>query len=132
MLFIGNFMVLTNQEKVAESDRRHGEFSLMVEAPDNGRAVELFRDKIGRIRATSDMFEGQCAIFFTQLLEMDRFPRDEALMLHYRSWVGDPVLPFIGCNVPGAMGDNCRIHEWKNNRPEIDGIDERLFIEFRP
>lgn len=132
MIFIGNFLILSNQEKVAESERRHGEFSMIVDAPDNARAIDMFREKIGRIRASSDMFEGQCAIFFTQLLEFDHFPRHEAMMLNYRSWVGDPVLPFIGCTFPNAMTDNCRIHEWKNSRPEIDGIDERLFLEFHP
>jgi hypothetical protein len=65
------------------------------------------------------------------LLEFDRFPSQEAMLLNYRSWAGDPVLPYIGCAFPTGFTDGCRIHEWKGNRPEVDGIDERLFLEFR-
>lgn len=131
MIFIGNFMLLTHQEKIDEADRRHGEFSLIVEAPTNELAIGLFREKLLKLRSTSTMFEGQCTIFFTHLMEFDRFPSDEAMILNYRSWAGDPQLPYIGCAFPTGYTDGCRIHEWRHNRPEIDGMDERLFLEFR-
>ena len=43
MLFIGNFVFASGQEKVTEEERRHGEFSLIIEARDPNEAVKKFR-----------------------------------------------------------------------------------------
>ena len=52
-------------------------------------------------------------------------------MLNLKSTVGDPLLPFIGCSIPSDQTNACRIYDWKNNEPEIDGSNEKLFLEFR-
>lgn len=130
MIYFGNFLYVNNQQEVAESDRRHGEFNLVVEAPSNQAAIALFKERIIKLRETSDFFEGDCAIYFNQLLEFHNFPKDEALMLNYRSIVGDPLMPFIGCSIPNSEADNCRIFDWKNNKPEVDGEDESIFLTF--
>ena len=130
MLFIGNFVYLTNQEQVLESDRRHGEFNLIMEAPSAEQAMRIFKQRIIRFRESSDLFQGECRIFLIQFLEFDNLPANDAAMISYKSVVGDPTMPFIGCLLPTNQGDWCRIFDWKDNRPEIDGVDENVFLEF--
>jgi len=130
MIFIGNFVYQTHQEEDAEADRRHGEFSLLVEADNGKHAVDLFRDRIVETRESTEMLEGECRIFLIQLIEFDTVPKYEAMMLGYKSIAGDPSMPFIRCMVPGANQQVCRIFDWKNDRPEIDGRDEQLFLSF--
>lgn len=130
MIFIGKFFYLTNQQEIEEQDRRHGEFDLIVEAQDGEAAFLKFKQRIGELRDNRDFFQGQTRIFFIQLLEFDRFPRNQALMLNLKSTAGDPLMPFIGCSIPSDQADACRIYDWKNNEPEIDGQNEKLFLEF--
>ena len=131
MIFIGNFLVLTNQEKIDEIDRRHGEFNLIVAAPDAANALRLFRDSILDHHRNSMLFEGDCSIFMIQLLEFDQLPQERAMMMTYKSMAGDPIMPYIGCLVPSSDTDSCRIFNWKNNRPEIDGESEALFLRLK-
>jgi len=131
MIFIGKFFYLTNQQEIEEQERRHGEFDLIIEARDGETAFLKFKERIGEIRDKGDFFQGQTRVFFIQLLEFDRFPRTQALMLNLKSTAGDPLMPFIGCSIPSDQTDACRIYDWKNNEPEIDGQNEKLFLEFR-
>jgi hypothetical protein len=131
MIFIGKFFYLTNQQEIEEQDRRHGEFDLIIEARDGETAFLKFKERIAEIRDKGDFFQGQTRVFFIQLLEFDRFPRTQALMLNLKSTAGDPLMPFIGCSIPSDQTDACRIYDWKNNEPEIDGQNEKLFLEFR-
>lgn len=130
MVFIGHFFCLTNQQETLEAERRHGEFSMVVEAEDKEVAYEKFKERILEFRKNSDFFEGACRIYFLQLLEFDSFPKKQAMMLNYKSTAGDPVMPFIGCSVPSDGFDFCRIHDWNNNQPEIEGQEQTLFLEF--
>ena len=130
MYFIGNFIHATNQEETLETDRRHGEFSLIINAEDPSTALRKFRDRIVRYREMSDLFQGDCSIYLIQLFEFDMFPVDEAMMLNYKSTAGDPMMPFIRCSLPNDMTDSCRLFDWKNNIPEIDGQKEKLFLQF--
>ena len=130
MYFIGNFVYATNQEETLEVDRRHGEFSLIINAEDPYTALQRFRDRIIRYREMSDFFQGDCTIYLIQLFELDMFPVDEAMMLNYKSTAGDPMMPFIRCSLPNDATDSCRLFDWKNNVPEIDGEKEKLFLQF--
>ena len=130
MIFIGKFFYLTNQQEIEEQERRHGEFDLIVEAQDGESAFHKFKHRIGELRDKGDFFQGQTRIFFIQLLEFDRFPHHQALMLNLKSTAGDPLMPFIGCSIPSDQANACRIYDWKNNEPEIDGQNEKLFLEF--
>ena len=131
MKFIGMFAHMTNQEMEMEGDRRHGEFSLMVEAKTPQEAIHMFKNRILDFRSKSEFFEGVCKIFLVQLFEFDDFPTRRAAMLNYKSIAGDPIMPFISCTVPTDQGDWCSIHDWKNNWPNIDGQMEKLFLEFK-
>lgn len=131
MLYMGNFVYLTNQQEPEEVNRRYGEFSLIIQADNSESAIDLFRDRIINAREHSDLLGGECRVFFTQLLEFDTFPDQQPLMLNYKSTAGDPAMPFIGCTVPGADLQVCRIFDWKNNQPEVDGENEQLFLEFK-
>jgi hypothetical protein len=131
MIYIGNFLHTTNQEKSEEEDRRHGEFSLIVEAADAETALHLFREKLLAYRRVRDFFQGECSIFLAQFYELKAFPKKEALMLSYSSYAGDPSMPFIGCTLPSAMSDECRIYEWSENEPQIDGLKGKPFVEFK-
>ncbi len=130
MYFIGNFVHSTNQEEVMEVDRRHGEFSLVIDADTPVAALKKFRDKIVNYRATSDFFQGDCSIYLIQLFEFDMFPVEEAMMLNYESTAGDPLMPFIRCSLPSDMTESCRLFDWENNAPEVDGEKEKLFVAF--
>ncbi|MGD8665736.1 MAG: hypothetical protein PVI58_07075, partial [Desulfobacterales bacterium] len=78
MLYLGKFLHMTNQQAEDESERRHGEFNLIVEAEDSQAALELFKARIIESRQKSDLFEGDCAIYIVHLLELDEFPSERA------------------------------------------------------
>jgi hypothetical protein len=130
MLYIGKFLHMTNQQEAEESERRHGEFNLIVEAENGQAAVERFKERIIDSRENSDLFEGDSSIYFVHLLELEEFPSDRARLLYYKSIAGDPAMPYISCSAPNGETDGCRILSWMKNRPEIDGEDANLFIEF--
>ena len=131
MIFIGEFFQLTNQQEIEEVNRRHGEFNLIVEADTPETAIKQFKQRIIEFRRRNEFFEGDCKIYFIRLLEFQNFPRNRALMLNYKSTAGDPMMPFIGCTIPSDQTDSCRIYNWNDNEPEIDGQNEQLFIEFK-
>ena len=131
MLYIGKFLHMTNQQETEESQRRHGEFNLIVEAENDQAAIERFKERILDSRENSELFEGDSAIYFVHLLELEEFPSDRARLLYYKSIAGDPVMPYISCSTPNGETDGCRILNWMQNRPEIDGEDANLFMAFR-
>jgi len=130
MYFIGNFIHATSQEETLETERRHGEFSLIVDVENPYKALQKFKNRIVKYRETSDFFQGDCSVYLIQLFELDTFPVGEAMMLNYKSTVGDPLMPFIRCSLPNDLTDSCRLFDWKNNTPEIDGQREKLFLQF--
>ena len=122
MIYIGNLLYLSNQQSVSENERRHGEFNLIVEAETNEAALVMFRDRIVELRESSDLFEGDCTIFFNQLLEFDRISGMEATMVNFKSVAGDPKMPYIGCTLPTEVANDCKIFDWdEQQQPEIDG-----------
>ncbi len=130
MIYIAKFLHATNQQKNQEADRRHGEFNLIIDAPDQDSAIDKFKERIVQYRETTDLFEGDCFIYMVHLLELAEFPRDRARMLYYKSIAGDPVMPYISCSAPSGDADGCRILSWMENRPELDGQDANIFIHF--
>ena len=132
MIYIGEFFFLTNQEEIEENERRYGEFNMVIDADTAQSAVDSFRQRIVEFREKSEFFTGECKIFFIRLLEFENFPRSRALVLNYKSTAGDPLMPFIGCTIPSDQTDACRIYNWKDNAPEIDGQNEQLFMSFKP
>ena len=131
MIYFGEFFYLTNQEETEERDRRHGEFNLIVESNNTQAAIDMFKSRIIEFRQKSEFFTGDCRIFFIRLLEFENFPQTKAMMLNYKSTAGDPNMPFIGCTIPSDQTDACRIYNWKDNMPEVDGQNETLFLEFK-
>lgn len=131
MLYIGKFLHMTNQQETEESQRRNGEFNLIVQAENSQAAVERFKSRILESRENSDLFEGDCSIYFVHLLELEEFPTKRARMLYYKSIAGDPIMPYISCTAPTGDTDGCRILNWMKNKPEIDGVDANLFLEFK-
>ncbi|AOY58997.1 MULTISPECIES: hypothetical protein [Desulfococcus] len=130
MIYIGSFLHTTNQQEESEEDRRHGEFNLLVDAASKDAALHLFRDRIRQFRDTTDLFEGECRIFLSRLLELDGISKGKALLTNYKSVAGDPLMPYIGCSYPSEETDGCRIIDWNDNRPEIDGREGHLFLKF--
>lgn len=130
MYFIGNFQYLTDQQKENEAERRHGLFSMMVQADSANMALDKFRERLDAFRQSSSLFEGHCAIYISQVLEFSQPPQEEAVLLNFRSYVGDPVLPYIACVVPTEQSNSCTIHEWKKNHPTTEGREDKMFIEF--
>ena len=130
MIYIGKFLHATDQQNTTETDRRHGEFNLIIEAESEDSAIEKFKERITEFRATSDLFQGDCFIYMVHFLELQEFPRDRARMLYYKSIAGDPVMPYISCSAPSGEAEGCRILNWMENRPEIDGQDANVFIHF--
>jgi hypothetical protein len=81
-------------------------------------------------RQSSSLFEGHCSIYISHLLEFDQVPAQEAVMLNYRSYVGDPLLPHISCVVPTEQSNACTIHQWAGGLPMTEGREDDLFIQF--
>jgi len=130
MIYIGKFLHATDQQNTIETDRRHGEFNLIIEAENEDSAIEQFKERIKGFRAASDLFQGDCFIYMVHFLELKEFPKDKARMLYYKSIAGDPVMPYISCSAPSGEAEGCRILNWMENRPEIDGEDANVFIHF--
>ncbi len=130
MIYIGNFLYLSNQEKDQTSERRHGEFNLIVEADCIETAIDLFKQRMVQLKQSTEFFEGHCSIFINQFLEFESFSTKKATILNYKSIAGDPVMPFIGCSFPTSESDDCRIYEWKDIHLEIDSEKSDLFMEF--
>jgi hypothetical protein len=130
MIYIGKFLHATDQQNTIEKNRRHGEFNLIIEAEDEHSAIEKFKERIKGFRESSDLFQGDCFIYMVHFLELNEFPRDKARMLYYKSIAGDPVMPYISCSAPSGEAEGCRILNWMENRPEIDGRDANVFIHF--
>lgn len=130
MIYIGKFLHATDQQNTVETDRRHGEFNLIIEAEDENSAIDKFKERIQGFRGSSDLFQGDCFIYMVHFLELKEFPKDKARMLYYKSIAGDPVMPYISCSAPSGEAEGCRILNWMENRPEIDGQDANVFIHF--
>lgn len=130
MLYIGNFLHLTNQNKQQETERRHGEFHLLVESESAVAALELFKRKIVEMRNTSTFFEGQSTIYLNQILGFPAFSDQEAVMVNFKSVAGDPSMPYIGCTLPTEDADDCRIYTWEGSRLVAGGKQTSLLIEF--
>lgn len=131
MIYMGNFLYLSDQEKDRTSERRHGEFNLVVEAKDVETAIVHFKEEIAKLRQTREFFSGRCSIFINEFLGFERFSAQKATMINYKSIAGDPVMPFIGCTMPDSESDDCRIYEWKDINLEIDSQKSKLFLEFK-
>jgi hypothetical protein len=127
MIYIGKFLHATNQQETEESERRHGEFNLIK---NQDAAVDKFKERIISFKDTSDLFEGQCSIYMVHFLELGEFPRDRAKMLYYKSIAGDPVMPYISCSAPSGENEGCRILNWMESKPELDGQDADVFMQF--
>ena len=130
MIYIGEFLHLTNQEDNDEQNRRHGSFNMIVEADAVDKAIFLFREQLEEYRESKDFFEGACRIYLIQLLEFEEFPKSNPLMFNFTSIAGDPIMPFIGCSLPTEKSDACKIFEWEESGPEVDGDQRKLFLEF--
>jgi hypothetical protein len=131
MIYIGKFLHATDQQRNQEENRRHGEFNLIIEAENETVALEKFRQRIAEFRETSDLFEGDCFIYMAHFLELEEFPKDRARMLYYKSIAGDPAMPYISCSAPSGKADGCKIINWMENRPSLDGEDANLFFHFK-
>jgi hypothetical protein len=131
MYFIGDFQHLSDQQSENEHNRRHGNFSMMVEAESAESALEKFRQRLLTFKEATSFFDGHCTIFISQLLEFDQLPQHEAVLLNFRSFAGDPLMPFIACSVPSEQSNACSIHEWQNNRPVTEGREDSVFLEFK-
>lgn len=130
MYFIANFQHISDQQSADEQGRRHGSFSMLVAADTMDHALNKFRQKLINYRKTTSLFQGKCTIYITHLFEFNLSPEDEAMMLNFKSFAGDPVMPFISCVVPTEQNNACSIHEWQENHPLTEGQKDRIFIHF--
>ena len=130
MIYIGKFLYTNNQQLKDEAERRNGEFNLIIEADTKKQAIEKFNQRITDARQNSSLFEGRCHVYLLSLIELDQAPRSHAIMFNYTSIAGDPIMPFISCSAPNGDFDGCRILDWENNIPEIDGGNAAPFMEF--
>jgi hypothetical protein len=130
MYFIGNFQHVSDQKSEDPNKRRHGSFSMMVEADTMDSALDKFRERLMAFRATTAFFDGYCTIYITQLLEFENFPSQEAVIMNFNSFAGDPIMPYISCVVPDTLNNACTIREWDNHHPTTEGRKDTVFIEF--
>ena len=131
MIYIGKFLHATDQQRTQEANRRHGEFNLIIESENEKDAIDKFRERIEEFKETSDLFEGDCFIYMVHFLELEEFPSDRARMLYYKSIAGDPAMPYISCSAPSGEADGCKILNWMENKPSLDGQDTNLFFHFK-
>lgn len=131
MIYIGKFLHTTNQQEKDEARRRHGEFNLLIAAADKQGALDKFKKRLEEIRKTTDFFEGEAFIYLLHLLEMEDLPGERARLFDYQSTAGDPVMPVISCQAPSGDTDGCRILDWTQNKPGVDGQAAIPFMKFK-
>jgi hypothetical protein len=131
MYYIGNFQYVTDRQNQIEIERRHGDFSMLVEAESSEDALQLFRSRMISFRESSGLFPGDCEIYITQLLEFANLPSTEAVLFNFKSFAGDPSMPYIACVVPTEQSNACTIHRWDNDQPVTENDKDSLFIEFK-
>ena len=56
MIYIGKFLHATNQQEIEESERRHGEFNLIIEAESQDAAVNKFKERIVGFREKKKVY----------------------------------------------------------------------------
>ena len=130
MIYIGKFLHTTNQQEKKEDKRRHGEFNLVVVAANKEGAIDKFKKRISDARGTTDLFQGDTYVYLLHILEMENIPAERARMFDYQSMAGDPVMPVISCQAPAGETDGCRILDWQQNRPGVDGQAAVPFMKF--
>jgi hypothetical protein len=130
MIYIGKFLHTTSQQEKKESDRRHGEFNLIITAEDKKDALAKFKERIIEMQASTDLFEGKSTVYLEHVLEMKAVPKGRAVLFNFQSVVGDPVMPSISCQAPSGDTDGCKIVDWQKNRPGFDGSAVIPFMNF--
>jgi hypothetical protein len=130
MIYIGKFLHTTNQQEKKEDTRRHGEFNLVVVAAHKEGAIDKFKKRISDAHGTTDLFQGDTYVYLLHILEMENIPADRARLFDYQSVAGDPVMPVISCQAPAGETDGCRILDWQQNRPGVDGQAAVPFMKF--
>jgi len=130
MIYLGKFLHTTSQQAKKESDRRHGEFNLIVTAADKKDAMAKFKERITEMQASTDFFEGASNVYLEHVLEMKSVPKERAVLFNFQSVVGDPVMPMISCQAPSGDTDGCKILDWQKNRPGFDGNAVIPFMDF--
>jgi len=48
-----------------------------------------------------------------------------------QSPLGYPFMTFIGCIIQSDQVDACRIYNLEDSTPEIDGQNQKVFLEFK-
>jgi hypothetical protein len=130
MIYVGKFLHTSSQQKRKESDRRHGEFHLIVSAGDQKEALAKFKERIADMQSSTDFFEGVSTVYLEHILEMKAVPKTRAVLFDFQSVVGDPDLPTISCQAPSGDTDGCKIVDWQKNRPGFDGRAVIPFVTF--
>jgi hypothetical protein len=130
MIYLGKFLHTTSQQAKKESERRHGEFNLIVTARDKKGALAKFKERITEMQASTDFFEGASSVYLEHILEMEAIPRERAVLFNFQSMIGDPVMPMISCQAPSGDTDGCKILDWQKNRPGFDGNAAIPFVHF--
>jgi len=130
MIYIAKFVHATNQQEKDEVKRRHGEFNLLVSADNKDAAVEKFKQRITEAHRSTDFFTGDSFIYLVHILEMEEVPRQDARLFNFQSIAGDPIMPIISCQAPADDSDGCRILDWHENRPGVDGQSAVPFMQF--
>jgi hypothetical protein len=130
MIFIGKFLYTTNQQEKEEDRRRHGEFNLIIEAANKEGALEKFKQRLAEAQGQTQFFEGDTVIYLLHILETHGIPEERARMFDFQSTAGDPYMPAISCQAPTGENDGCRILDWQENRPGVDGQPALPFMKF--
>jgi len=131
MFYFGNFKYLMDQDHPDEKERRHGSFSMMVQTASSEEALNLFRLRLNSFRESTSLFTGECLIYINQLLEFEKFPEEEAVLLDLKSFAGDPTMPYISCVAPTEQSNACTIHHWDKNLPVTENQGDSLFLVFK-
>lgn len=130
MIYVAHFLHVSHQQETSDTERRHGAFHMMVEAKDQDSALIRFRERLTQVGQGSGLFEGNCRIYLTRMLEFEQPPRNHAVLFSFQSVAGDPIMPYIGCSSPSGENDGCEIIHWEDNIPVIDGTPAAPFLTF--
>ena len=57
-------------------------------------------------------------------LKLNKVPKSQ-------SPLRDPFMPFIGCIIQSDQVNACRIYNWEDSAPEIDGQNQKVFLKFK-
>lgn len=127
MLYIGHFSFDELGEK---QEKRHGNFTCVVDSTDVERALEGFKSTIEKMKTKSRHFAGIAAVYIEDIFEIQKVP-ETATMIRIQSSDGEfPVS--VSRSLPFAANTTIAAYGWAPDIQKIRAAEKDEVLEMEP